>query len=351
MKLGIIGFPGSGKTTLFNALTGQNLPVGMVGEQARGANIGVAFVPDERLEFLGKKYRPRKLTYATVQFVDQAFVKEEGSKKRELGEEFLNNIRPVDALMHVVRCFEHPVYGNADPMDDIEALESELILADYLVVEKRIERLKHERQKGKVGNPREIELLEKALSILENERPLRFSEDIASAPELRGYSFLSAKPVIIVLNEEEDKSSAVDTNEIEKSYGPCLSMKGKLEMELSQLSGDEVKDFMEDFGLNSLAKERVIRVSYDTLRLISFFTIGKDEVRAWTIKNGTIALKAAGVVHSDMEKGFIRAEVVAFDDFKECGSYQIAQKKGKVRLEGKNYVVKDGDIINFRFNI
>ena len=349
MKLGIIGFPGSGKTTLFNALTGQNLSVGVVGEQQKGANIGVAAVPDERLDFLGKVYKKPKVIHASVQFVDQAFVKEGG--KKELGEEFLSNIRPADALMHVVRCFEHPVYGKADPMGDIEALENELILADYLVVEKRLERIKHERKKGKAGNPREVELLEKALSLLEEEKALRFSEELVEAPELRGYTFLSAKPCIIILNEEEDSTANVDIGEIEKSYGTCLSIKGKLEMELSQLPPEEVKEFMEDFGVSSLAREKVIKTSYETLKLISFFTIGKDEVKAWTIREGTPALKAAGAVHTDMEKGFIRAEVISFDDFVECGSYQNAQKKGKVRLEGKNYIVQDGDIINFRFNV
>ncbi len=350
MKLGIIGFPGCGKTTLFNALTGQNLPVGSVGEQQKGANIGVAFVPDERLDYLGEVYMPPKVVHATVQFVDQAFVKE-GGKKKELGEEFLSNIRPADALMHVVRCFEHPVYGEPDPEGDITALENELILADYLVVEKRLERMDQERKKGKAGNPRERELLEKALSLLEEEKALRCSDELVSAPELRGYSFLSAKPMIIILNEQEDSAAAVDVKALERSRVKSLSIKGKLEMELSQLSEEEVKDFMEDFGITTLAKEKVIRLSYDTLKLISFFTVGKDEVKAWTIKDGTSALKAAGVIHSDMEKGFIRAEVVSFKDFVECGSYQNAQKQGKVRLEGKTYIVQDGDIITFRFNV
>ncbi len=350
MKLGIIGFPGSGKTTLFNALTGQSLPVGVVGEQQKGANIGVARVPDERLDHLAKVYKPRKVVHATVQFVDQAFVKESG-KNKELGEEFLSNIRPVDALMHVVRCFEHPVYGEADPEGDIETLENELILADYLVVEKRLDRMEQERKKGRRVNDKEKELLEKALSLLEEEKPLRVSDEIINSPELRGYSFLSAKPIIIILNEEEDRTTDIDIDKVEKRYGPCLSVRGKLEMELSQLPPDEVKEFMEDFDVSELAREKVIRTSYDTLNLVSFFTIGKDEVRAWTVKSGTTALKAAGIIHSDMEKGFIRAEVVSFKDFVESGSYHDAQKKGKVRLEGKTYIVRDGDIITFRFNV
>ncbi len=350
MKLGIIGFPGAGKTTLFNALTGQNLAVGMVGERQKGANIGIASVPDERLDYLGEVYKPPRVVHATVQFVDQAFVRE-GGKKKELGEEFLSNIRPVDALMHVVRCFEHPAYGEADPLGDIEALEGELILADYLVAEKRLERMEHERKKGKPCRAVEKELLEKALSILEEEKPLRFSQDVVNSPELRGYSFLTAKPMIVILNEDEDRKVEVDIDTIERRHGPCLRISAKLEMELSQLSADEVKEFMEDFGVTELARDKIIRASYELLNLISFFTIGKDEVKAWTIKKETPAVKAAGVIHSDMEKGFIRAEVVSFEDFVESGSYQNAQKRGKVRLEGKTYVVQDGDIINFRFNV
>lgn len=351
MKLGIIGFQGAGKTTLFNVLTGQDLPIDYGDKYHKEANIGIARVPDERLKFLGDFHKPEKLTYATVQFVDQRIEREEREGKRELGEEFLSNIRSADALIHVVRCFEHPVLGPPVPVKDIQLLENELILADYMVVEKRLERLKKEEQRGRKANPVELGLLRRCLEILEGNKPLREFEDIATAPELRGYAFLSSEPMILVLNQDEEGKGQVDASSFPYRYDARLTIKGKLEMELSQLSSEEALEFMADFGIEHLAREELIKLSYHTLGLISFFTVGKDEVKAWTIKSGTSALKAAGVVHSDMERGFIRAEVIHYDDLIEFGSYKNAQKKGKVRLEGKEYLVKDGDIITFRFNI
>ncbi len=348
MEIGIVGLPGCGKTTIFNALTGSEAETSAYSGSRKAPNIAQIRVPDERLDILARMYRPRKTTPAVIQYVDIGGGLASQEKKDSM-DEILRLLRPADALVHVVRCFE--LAGQAPaPQSDLDEFESELILTDLMIVEKRLERLEKEVKKGKKGDPRELELLQKAQRLLDAGRALRSDREITSAPELKGYAFLSAKPCIVVLNlGEDDEPGNLDISLPEGAS--AVELKGSLEMELAQLDEEEAEAFRKDMGLPEPATYRLIKESYKLLGLISFFTVGEDEVKAWTIKKGTRAQKAAGAIHSDIQKGFIRAEVVAFDDLAEAGSHQAAQKAGRVRLEGKEYAVQDGDVINFRFNV
>ncbi len=351
MQLGIIGLPGCGKTTVFNALTSSSAEIADFSTAIRGPNLAVVKVPEPRLNLLAQLYNPKKVTEATVAYVDVGGLTGATEKGQELGESFLNNIRPADALVHVVRNFPHPMHGPPDPSGDIAKVETELILADLLVVEKRLERIAAERKRGKKENPEEVRLLQECQEILETSHPLRARPEISDFPVLRGFSFLSAKPLLILVNQPEENVPPLPGEVTDRAVAPYLEIVGKLEMELAQLSPDDSIEFMEEMGLETLARDQVIKASYQLLGLISFFTTNEQEARAWTIKHGTPALKAAGVVHSDMERGFIRAEVVHYNDLEDAGSYAAAQKKGLVRLEGKDYVVQDGDVIFFRFKV
>ena len=350
MKIGIVGLPGAGKTTIFNALTGNAADTSAYSTGSKEPNLAVVKVPDDRLETLSKMYNPKKTTHAQVEYVDVAgtvSVKEH-EQKGSL-DKFLTLLRPVDAILHVVRGFE--LHGTQPtPQQDIDNFEAELVLADLIIAEKRLERLEKEVKKGKKGDPRELELLEQAVDILNQGKPLRPYPELANAPELKGYAFLSAKPCIAVLNIGDDTDYGEHKITPPENV-PLLEIKGRLEMELSELSEEEAEEFRKDLNISEPATFQLIRTSHQLLGLISFFTVGEDEVRAWNIKKGTIAQKAAGVIHTDIERGFIRAEVVAYDDLIEAGNYANAQKAGKVRLEGKEYIVQDGDIINFRFNV
>ncbi len=348
MEIGIVGLPACGKTTVFNALTGSEAETSAFSGGKKAPNIAQVRVPDERLDVLSTMYKPKKTTPAIIQYVDIGGGLGAQEKKDSM-DEILRLLRPADALVHVVRCFE--LAGQAPSSQaDLDEFESELILTDLMIVEKRLERLEKEVKKGKKGDPRELELLQKAHELLDAGKALRTDDEITSAPELKGYAFLSAKPCIVVLNlGEEDEPGNV---KIDLPEGvACIELKGSLEMELSQLDEEEAEAFRQDMGLPEPATYRLIKESYRLLGLISFFTVGEDEVKAWTIRKGTHAQKAAGTIHSDIQKGFIRAEVVAFDDLAAAGDYHAAQKAGKVRLEGKEYVVQDGDVINFRFNV
>jgi hypothetical protein len=353
MKIGIVGLPGSGKTTIFNALTGGHAEVSSYSGVKKEANIAIVGVPDTRLEALSGLYRPKKTTPAQVQYVDVggslSGKDSEGHAKDTSMDEILRLLRPVDALVLVIRNFERPG-ESANPQKDLETFESELVLTDLIAIEKRIERVEKEITKGKKGDHKELELLKKAHAILNGGHALRPFKEIVASPLLKGYAFLSAKPCIVVLNNadevEEGKTSLSAPEGV-----VTLEIKGRLEMELKELPPDEAAAFRNDFGLSRPATDRLIQESYALLGLISFFTVGEDEVRAWDITAETHAQKAAGVIHSDIEKGFIRAEVVSYDDLMAHGSYTAAQKAGKVRLEGKEYTVKDGDVLNFRFNV
>jgi GTP-binding protein YchF len=350
MKIGIVGLPGSGKTTIFNALTGSMAEISTFEGGKKEPNLAAVKVPDSRLDVLSSMYNPKKTTPAQIQYVDigGGTVSASGDHGSSL-EEVLRLLRPVDALVNVVRNFDR-AGEPARPQEDLDALETELILADLLTIEKRVERLGKELTKGKRGDPKEFELLNQARSILDGGAALRAFPEIAGSSILKGYAFLSSKPCIVLLNTDDE--GRIGATELKLPEGAVLvEIKGRLEMELCQLSSDEAELFRQDMGLNEPATHRLIRESYKLLGLISFFTVGEDEVKAWTIRRETPAQKAAGAIHSDIEKGFIRAEVVPYEELVAHGSHAKAQKAGKARLEGRGYPVKDGDVINFRFNV
>ncbi|UCD79875.1 MAG: redox-regulated ATPase YchF [Desulfobacterales bacterium] len=344
MKLGIIGLPQSGKFTIFEALTKNISETAHKGED----RIGTIRVPDSRLDTLSEMYAPQKTIYAQVEYYLPASAR---AKKEQTGEQSIwMAARDCDALIQVIRNHSGAGFEEKSPDKDFLHLQQELILADLVAVEKRLERIELDHKRGKKMDPEEHALLIDCRQTLENEIPLRRIADLASAPKLRGFALLSAKPLLVLFNNDEDDDRLPDVGDLIETEN-CLVVKGKLEQELAQMPAEEAAEFLNEFNIGESAMDRVIRRSYDLLGLISFFTVGKDEIRAWTIKRNTPAVEAAGAVHSDMEKGFIRAEVLAYDDLMEAGSYAEARKKGTVRLEGKTYEVKDGDIINFRFNV
>lgn len=340
MKLGIIGLPGSGKSTVFEALTHNIQEEGHKVE----ARLGTVKVPDDRVDILSGMYKPRKTIYAQVEYYLPA--KQSSQKEQNIW----SQVRDCDAFIHVIRNFSG--YGIEEPSvhKDFKELDQEMLLSDQMVVEKRLERVDQDKKRGKPINPEELSLLETCLGHLENETPLRKFEKIASAHLLKGYAFVSSKPILVLFNNTDEENELPDESRL-MADEICMIIKGKLEQELAQMSNEEAAEFLQEFNITASAMDRVIRKSYDLLGLISFFTVGEDEVRAWTIKKDTDAVDAAEVIHSDIKKGFIRAEVVSYDDLMDAGSYQEAKKKGTVRLEGKTYKVQNGDIINFRFNV
>jgi len=370
MKLTITGFSNSGKTTVFNALTGLNLPTTtyptLISADTE-PHTGVVKIPDARIDRLSSIYNPKKTTRATVEYIDYVGITSGGDASQNL--KVFNLIKDVDAIVHVVRAFEdesiiHP-WDNINPKRDVISFEAELILGDLEFVEKRLQKIEEQAKKGKKQDEADRHLLMKCKKALEEEislRNLEFNEE--EKRQMFAYQFLSTMPEIIALNiSEKDIDSEKVKNfqsEIEayfknlgqSSIPPVIALCGKIEMEIAQLPGDEAKAFLDDLGIDEPAMNRLCRISYDALGLISFFTVGEDEVRAWTIKKETSAHQAAGKIHSDIERGFIRAEVVSYDDFGLSGEDMIRVKeKGLFRLEGKTYPVKDGDIINFKFNV
>jgi GTP-binding protein YchF len=346
MKLAIIGVDGSGKTTVFEALTGN-----IIGEEAgfRGeARRGTISVPDSRIDRLSQMYQPQKTIYAQVEYLLPARHSGDGDRKDPGISR--SQVMECDALILVLRNYRGYGVEAPAPENDFRTINDEMILSDLVIVEKRLERLSADRKRGKTVDAIEISLLEESRKILENETPLRHHAEIASAPLLRGFSLLSAKPLLILFNNEDDDESmpSIPTT---MQREVCGLIRGKLEQELVQMTGEEAEEFLQEFNIGDSAMDRVIQASYALMGLISFFTVGSDEVRAWTIARETPAMEAAGVIHSDIQKGFIRAEVVHYDDLIAAGSHSEAKKHGTVRLEGKVYPVKDGDIINFRFNV
>ncbi len=344
MKSGIIGLPGSGKSTIFEALTRNIIEAGHKEE----SRIGTIRVPDKRVDVLSDMYKPKKTIYAQVEYFLPGMAGR--SKEKKMDQNIWTQVRDCDALIHVVRNFGGYGLEAPTPYNDFLELDQELILADLVVVEKRLERLELDKRRGKKIDPEEMALLNKCLKDLENEIPLRKFPDIASAHVLKGFAFLSAKPMLVLFNNEDEDDKLPDIEDL-TSREDCMVIKGKLEQELAHMSDKEAKEFLAEFNITASAMDRVIKHSYELLGLISFFTVGEDEVKAWTIKKETKAVDAAEVIHSDIKKGFIRAEVLSYEDLMDAGSYQQARKKGTVRLEGKTYVVQDGDIINFRFNV
>ena len=345
MKLGIVGLPGSGKSTIFQALT-QSKPDQWA---KKGPLIETVRVPDERVDALSKLIRPKKTVYAHLEYLLPHGPKAYGRDGK--GQDGLwNEIRPCDALVHVVRNFHQPGDEVPCPREDLVRFESEMIFADLVVVEKRIQRIHLDRRRGKKISDEEQNLMEACLKVLENERSLRTHPELVSAPMLKGYTLLSAKPVLTVFNND-DEDANLPVWEDPPALSDALVVRGKLEMEFAELSREEAEEFMAAYNVVTSAMERVIQHSCNLLGLISFFTVVHDEVRCWLIPKQTMALDAAGVIHSDMKKGFIRAEVLAYDDLIAAGSYHQAKKDAKVSLEGKDYIVQDGDVVYFRFNV
>jgi GTP-binding protein YchF len=347
MKLGITGLGRTGKTTVFDALTRRGGESAQAGGQVVPA-LGVVPVPDPRVDWLSALYRPKKTTPAQITYMDLQGIPGMADNKQEYMSLLLTHMRPMDALILVVRNFEDPAMGAPDPARDLRELEDEFLIADLASVEKRLEKLEAELKRGKKPVGGEKELLEKCAETLNAEQPLRTILEVCNSPELRGYTFLSAKPLLVIVNNSDDDDSMPP---LPLRSAEAVVVRGKLEMELGQLSDEEAQSFMQDFGITESALDRVIKSSFSLLDLISFLTVGEDEVRAWNIPRDTVAVDAAGAIHSDIQRGFIRAEVVAYEDLKKSGDYAAARKLGLVRLEGKTYPVKDGDIIHFRFNV
>jgi len=363
MKLGIVGLPNVGKSTLFNAITKAGAESANYPFCTIEPNIGVVAVPDSRLDKLAEMYHPDKYTPAIIEFVDIAGLVKGASKGEGLGNKFLSNIREVDAICHVVRCFDDPdvvhVDGSADPERDIGVIELELILSDLEIMEKRVELTRKMMKGGDKSYASELALYEKIYATLEQEKPARSiefdDEELAMTKDLQ---LITLKPVLYCANIAEDDIKNPDipyVNTVKRiaaeSGSEVVVISAKIEEELGQLEPEDRQMFLDDLGIDSAGLDKMIQASYKLLGLISFLTAGPTEVRAWTIKNGTKAPQAAGKIHSDFERGFIRAEVVAYDDLMACGTYAAAREKGLVRSEGKEYVMKDGDVVLFRFNV
>ena len=366
MKLGIVGLPNVGKSTLFNSLTKAGAESAKYPFCTIDPNVGVVTVPDERLNVLGEMYHTKKIIPAAIEFVDIAGLVKGASKGEGLGNQFLANIREVDAIVHVVRCFEDSnivhVDGSIDPLRDIETINLELIFSDLEILERRISKAVRAARNDKTI-AKELALMERIKAHLEDGKMAKSFDDINDEDEqqwLESYNLLTYKPVIFAANVAEDdladdgaSNAGVQAVREYAKREDCevFVVCAEIEQEIAELDDDEKSMFLEELGLKESGLEKLIKASYSLLGLISYLTAGEPEVRAWTIKKGTKAPQAAGKIHSDFERGFIRAEIVSYDDLMACGTYNAAKEKGLVRLEGKDYVVQDGDIILFRFNV
>lgn len=363
MKLGIIGLPSSGKTTIFNALTRGDAPTG----QSMGGRFdvltAVVDVRDDRIDTLTAMFNPKKTIYARITYTDVGGLKKSEQKGSSISGELINHLSGLDGFVHVVRAFESELVphmdGSVDAMRDLETLDIELLLSDLDTVEKRLDKLKSGLARGayksdKAAAQAEADLFEKLYAALSEELPLR---DLDLTEEqlkgLRGYGFLTLKPTLVVFNIGDDQDEI--TPDYDHQLTVTTSLRGKLEMELSQINAEDdpesLEMFMDEYGVTELSLDKVVRLNYELMGLQSFFTVGEDEVRAWTIKRGANAVQAAGTIHSDLAKGFIRAETVAYNDLITLGSMAEARNAGKLRQEGKTYIVEDADIINIKFNL
>ena len=364
MKLALVGISKSGRTTLFNSLTGRDAATASYTAAEAGPNVAVVKVPDRRIDELSKIFKPKKNTHARIEYMDYlGLTKGDAVQNRKV----IDFIKDSDALVYVLRGFDdahaaHPL-GGIDPVRDFETLEAELLLFDLDLAEKRLRSMEESSRKGWLPKKDEEVAVLKCKEALEREIPLRWVEfDEAERRALRGLDFVSRLPVMVVINVSESDLNGERSSSwreairekagrhVEHPIVPIV-LSGKIEMEIARLAPEDAAEFLKDLGVPVSARERMIKESYDTLGMISFLTVGEDEVRAWTIRKGLAARTAAGKIHSDLEKGFIRAEVVSYDDLVEAGNLSAARSKGLLRLEGKTYVIRDGDVVNFRFSV
>lgn len=362
MKIGLVGLPLVGKTTLFNLLTGADIQVSQFSVGKVDSNMGIAKIPDDRIDFLTEMYKPKKITPATIEVIDVPGLVSGSSAGKGVGNQFLDAIRKVDALVHIIRVFENNdvphAEGTIDPMRDIETINMELLFSDLSIIENRIDRIVNSKKITK-EIAAELEVLKKCKQGLEEGLLINNLELNEEEGELlKTFGFLSEKPLLLVANIDENQLVSQDYPQknalltfVKERNIPLIEICGKTELEINQLEPEDKEMFMSELGIEEPGIDKLAKVAYDYLGLISFLTAGQDEVKAWTIRKSTVAKRAAGKIHSDIEKGFIRAEVVKFNNLKELGSMAKVKEKGLATLEGKEYIVEDGDIINFRFNV